>query len=553
MKRTILACISFTILFLLILLCYISLLILPCCISLIEAKTFKVVSYNVQTLFDLTKDGTEFNEYIPNTTYGWTQKMLDIKAGNIAEVINDLKADVVMLQEVESKKSLLLLRNKLKNLQVNYPYFAIADSKATTMKCAVLSKFPIVEKKEIPVDNEFARDILKITLDIDGNFFILFNNHWKSKRSPESHRIAYAKTLKREIDKLKYKDDFILVGDFNSNYNEYDTFKNNNKLNDTAGITGINHILQTIKNFQMVNEQIMTTQVANEYLYNLWLEIYKNRRWSHNLFGKKNSLDNIIISNALYDDKGISYIDNSFDKFDPDYLFKENKVYRWQRARKGHGKHLGKGYSDHLPIFANFSNKPFHFQNNGSLPDENMNVTLQKSKKMTISDLYASKIGPVNYSLEKCAVIYKYKNNAIIKQKNGRAIFLYKIGSNLEYGKVYNLRVKILDDYHGLRQIIKINALKKVSQTTNLVFYLRNDPAADFSEPDLQNEIVSEIEGIYNRGYLYYGHNLKIKLYFKDKKLKPENGLLIVLKKVRIGYYKYPELVIEKSEQISLR
>ena len=178
MKKTTLPFISFIISFLLILLCYISLPILPCCISLIEARTFKVASYNVQTLFDLTTDGTEFNEYIPNTNYGWTQKMMDIKAGNIAEVINDLKADVVMLQEVESKKSLLLLRNKLKNLQVDYPYFAIADSKATTMKCAVLSKFPIVEKKEIPVNNELVRDILKITLDIDGYLLILFNNHW---------------------------------------------------------------------------------------------------------------------------------------------------------------------------------------------------------------------------------------------------------------------------------------------------------------------------------------------------------------------------------------
>jgi len=76
---------------------------------------------------------------------------------------------------------------------------------------------------------------------------------------------------------------------------------------------------------------------------------------------------------------------------------------------------------------------------------------------------------------------------------------------------------------------------------------------ADFSEPGLQNEVVSEIEGIYNRGYLYYGHNLKIKLYFKDKKLKPKNGSLIVLQQVRIGYYKYPEFVIEKSGQIRPR
>jgi len=58
------------------------------------------------------------------------------------------------------------------------------------VKCAVLSRFPIVEKEEIQVDNRVARNILKITLDVDGNRIILFVNHWKSKRGPESMRIA---------------------------------------------------------------------------------------------------------------------------------------------------------------------------------------------------------------------------------------------------------------------------------------------------------------------------------------------------------------------------
>lgn len=41
-------------------------------ITSIEAKTFKVASYNLENLFDLATDGTEYPEYIPNTGYGWT-------------------------------------------------------------------------------------------------------------------------------------------------------------------------------------------------------------------------------------------------------------------------------------------------------------------------------------------------------------------------------------------------------------------------------------------------------------------------------------------------
>lgn len=191
-----------------------------------------------------------------------------------------------------------------------------------------------------------------------------------TKQGPESMRIGYAKALRREIDKLKENIDFILIGDFNSNYNEYKTFRNSGRLNDTNGITGINHILKTIKDSEMVNEKMLTKQAANEYLYNLWLEVSKTRRWSYNFFGEKGNPDNIIVSKGLYDDKGISYIDNSFNKFQPDYLFKGKTIYRWQMVESGRGKHLGKGYSDHLPIFAYFSTEPFLFKNNDAVAND---------------------------------------------------------------------------------------------------------------------------------------------------------------------------------------
>jgi len=357
----------------------VSILFFPlCCITSIEARKFKVATYNLENLFDLTMDGTEYQEYIPNTGYGWTKDIANIKYNNIARVIKDLGGDVVALQEVESKKALIALLYKLKDFGVDYPYLEIAGSKATPVKCAVLSKFPITEKEEIQVYNKIARNILKLTLDIDGNRLILFINHWKSKRGPESMRIAYAKKLKREIGKLKEDVDFILIGDFNSNYNEYQTFRNSGRLNDTDGITGINHILRTIKDSQMVNEKMLTKKDASDYLYNLWLEVSIRRRWSYNFFGKKGSPDNIIISKGLYDNKGISYSDNSFNKFQANYLFKRKAVYRWQRAKRGRGKHLGKGYSDHLPIFAYFSTEPFLFKNSDTVSNDIAPFKLKK-------------------------------------------------------------------------------------------------------------------------------------------------------------------------------
>ena len=325
----------------------------------VQAQTFKIASYNVENLFDLHYDGTEYPGYIPNTKYGWTKDIFEIKLANIAKVIKHLNPDVIALQEVESERALIGLRNRLKKDGLNYPYYEIADSKPGAVKCAVLSKFLIVEKKEIKVADKSLRNILKVTLKIQQSRLILFINHWKSKQSPESYRIILAKTLKQEIDKYAKGVDFILAGDFNSNYNEHKTFINSKKLNDTAGITGINHILKTIKGSDMVSEKMLTSRNPDNYMYNLWLEVAPQRRWSYNFYGRKSSLDAIILSQGLYDGKGVSYIDNSFNKFAPDYLFKERAVYRWQRNKRGKGRHLGSGYSDHLPVFAYFSTQPF--------------------------------------------------------------------------------------------------------------------------------------------------------------------------------------------------
>jgi DNA uptake protein ComE-like DNA-binding protein len=40
---------------------------------------------------------------------------------------------------------------------------------------------------------------------------------------------------------------------------------------------------------------------------------------------------------------------------------------------------MGKGYSDHLPIFACFSTQPFHFKNNGTASN---NITPAKSREV---------------------------------------------------------------------------------------------------------------------------------------------------------------------------
>lgn len=384
---------------------------------------FKVASYNVENLFDLQKNGKEYKEYLPFTKYNWNEKNYNIKLKNIAEVLSDLNADIVALQEIENEQALKdLLKTLKKEEELEYKYYSITSSK-TTIQNAIISKFKIINSKEIFVKKGY-RNILKSIIDIDGVKLTIFANHWKSKWGKESKRILYAKALKKKIDNIRDKD-FIILGDLNSNFNEYLTFKHNKKLNNTNGKTGINHILKTIKNKKLVNENLIKS--SNKYLYNLWLEIYPNDRYSRKFYKSNGTPDAFLLPHTLFDNKGINYIDNSFKVFKAKYLFsKPNVVKRWQRNKKKY--HTGTGYSDHLPIYATFTTNKFKDKEE------------YKTPTLTIKQILDTKQIDKNFIL-KNITISKKKYGVIITDNSKKKIFIYKPKHKFQYNKQYTILV----------------------------------------------------------------------------------------------------------------
>jgi endonuclease/exonuclease/phosphatase family metal-dependent hydrolase len=314
----------------------------------------KIATYNVENLFDMNDDGSEYEEYIPNTSWGWNDAMYRTKLQHTAHVIHDIGADIIGLEEIESETALKDLKAELNRQGLYYQYYAFSRSKNTAISVALLSRYPIksVTSHSVSANREF-RDIMEVKIDIEGKSLRVFVNHWKSKSGPESMRILSAKVLKNRLNALSSDEPFVLIGDFNSHYEEYRTFLRSRRLNDTEGITGINHVLQTIDE----NQNPITLSAlksSKNYLYNLWYELPYDIRWSHEFRGHGEALDNIIISPALADGKGIEYVSGSFTRITPDYLFNDGKIYRWQQSRKYPKHHLGEGYSDHLPICAVF-------------------------------------------------------------------------------------------------------------------------------------------------------------------------------------------------------
>src|SRR5690606_70513 len=202
-----------------------------------------------------------------------------------------MNADIVALQEIESQEALTLLLQKLPL----YPYFDFVKNPNSSVGVAVISKFKIINQAVIEVRSKqvIERPIQKVTVQIDENKQLtLFNNHWRSKKASESKRIEYALSLQNYLEKQNEKSDYILLGDFNSNYDEYLTFKHDKKLNDSYNITGINQVLNTTINQQYVTKETIFNPTQRVH-YNLWLELPYHERYSYFYKNHPNTPDNM--------------------------------------------------------------------------------------------------------------------------------------------------------------------------------------------------------------------------------------------------------------------
>jgi endonuclease/exonuclease/phosphatase family metal-dependent hydrolase len=301
------------------------LLLLPLWVNALE---FKVANYNVENLFDARWQGGEYEEYVPGNKHGWNEDMLRLKINHLSRVIGDIDADIIALEEVENEAVLERLNKALGDKA--YPYvFYPKKKERVTIETALLSRFPIEKTQTFWLPDQ-ARGIHKITLRIENFMLDVYANHWPAYKEREDERLVYAKTLHNLLEKEKNQE-YIVLGDFNSPYEE------------RKGHWGMGLVT------------FLKAGNKNAPLYNLWYELPQNKRYSHSYGREKETLDHIMIPKSLLDHQKIDYVKQSMKVFMPSYLLDEKgNPNRWQISDRGRGKHLGDGYSDHLPITAIF-------------------------------------------------------------------------------------------------------------------------------------------------------------------------------------------------------
>lgn len=333
--------------------------------------------------------------------------------------------------------------------------------------------------------------------------------------------------LKNDFNKLNKDIDYIILGDLNSNYNEYQTFKYEKKLNNTYGITGINQVLNTTidKNF-VLKDNIL--DFHNSVHYNLWLDVDENNRFSSKFRTQYNTPDNILVPKSMFDNKGINYIENSFNIFKPNYLYNNNNVIRWNRYKS-------RGFSDHLPIYASFST-------NNTTNKIKVRKSDSQSNNYKIKDLYSIEHIHKPLDIMNVVVIYRNNNIAIIKHdKSSRAIMIYKPPEGFDLGFRYNISVFNIDYYNGLKEIKKLTILNKLSFDKDYEDYIYSVETIDIFDKTNQNQMIKNLNGLYKNRYLYFSQNnknKKIRVYFKKGFTKPKDNTNITIKRAQITIYK---------------
>ncbi len=499
---------------------------------LLFAKPFKVASYNVENLFDACYDGTEYDEFVPGRHH-WTKAIVEKKLLHTAEVLCDLDADIVGLQEIENEHIFNRLRRLLQRSGCKYGYGAITHKKGAPIQVALLSRFPLRQIKELRVSySPRVRNILEAEVSVEGHALTLFVNHWKSKsrKGYESKRIAYAKTLAKRLSSMPSNKEYIILGDFNTDYDAHLSLAN--RLDDTEGRIGMNHLLKTVFNGKPVTETaILGTPGAH---YDLWLELPYGKRWSHTFYGRKSTLDHILLPPSMFDGKGIDYVNDSFNVFKTGYLLsKKGYINSWEI--KG-GRHTGKGYSDHLPISARFDTKPYKKSDRDYA---------KPAVVGNIGMLYDKERLDVPVDIHNAAVVLKRGRYAVLKDRpKGRGIFVFGAVKGLKEGGVYNVRVRQIHTYKGLKEITDMVVLRERGNVDTALY------GATLSNLR-QNEIVQNITGTYKRGYLYT-QSRKIPIYFKNRKLTPPEGSRLKIAVAHIGYYKRIQLVVYSRKDFSI-
>lgn len=305
-----------------------------------------VVFYNVENLFDTKNDPrTSDEEFTPYGEKKWDEERYEKKLERITDALSEFQKPPIMigLAEIENRAVLkdLIKEGDFKETNYGIAHFDSPDRRGIDVALIYdQDAFTVINSSKLrvtlPNNRNFAtRDILYVEGELAGGVKThVFVNHWSSRREgqleTEHKRVESAETLREQVDEILANDsdaNIIILGDFNDH--------------------------PTDKSLQTVLRAKESGYEGEGDLINLLFDEHENGEGTAVYRGDWAVLDQIIISQAVYDEKsglGIKGKDAEILR-DDDLLFKNRSTGEEKpNATYGGRKYYG-GYSDHLPVY----------------------------------------------------------------------------------------------------------------------------------------------------------------------------------------------------------
>lgn len=329
------------------------LLILPQFLFAQDTIPFRVAFYNVENLFDVHHDSLKNDhEFLPTSVRSWHYGRYKKKLTDIAKVITAVgewePPALVGLCEVENHRVLrdLVFHSPLKEQSYRYVMTESPDERGIDVALLYQrDKFKLLSNQFIRLKfkekRRKSRDILHVTgmiatrdtLDV---FVVHFPSRSGGEKETEPNRLQAALTLRNAVDSImqvRAEARIIIMGDFND-------YPRNKSI------------------AQVLDAQIPTDHPRKEKLYHLLADKEKKKKnyGSYKYRGSWGLLDHIIVSGSLLNPTARFYTDK--DKASvvryPFLLKKDDKYGGMQPFRTYHGMKYQGGFSDHLPVIADF-------------------------------------------------------------------------------------------------------------------------------------------------------------------------------------------------------
>ena len=190
--------------------------------------TLTLMSWNVHNLFDGLDNGSEYREFLQES--GWSVERYLGRINTLSAAIRSIQPlpDVISFQEVEF---LEVIEDLARAICSSYKWSYFARNPNAALGIGVISRIPILEGKShsITIGTETTpRPVLETRMLAEGEEFVIFSNHWKSKLggedATESVRRASARVILRRVRELwEIEPDLkiIVTGDLNVNHDDF--------------------------------------------------------------------------------------------------------------------------------------------------------------------------------------------------------------------------------------------------------------------------------------------------------------------------------------------